>query len=111
LDIDFEDSQSFINGAGENWLIVFTRQLRASLPFHIISHAPQAPYFSPDFAPTGSYLTVNKHVGKFIDFYNIQFYNQGNNTKYDTYSSLFVDSGIYNANSSVFQIIAQGIAP
>ena len=61
------------------------KKLRLALPFHIISHAPQTPYFCPGFAPSGSYLKVNKQVGKFIDFYNIQFYNQGESTKYDTY--------------------------
>ena len=85
------------------------KKLRLALPFHIISHAPQTPYFCPGFAPSGSYLKVNKQVGKFIDFYNIQFYNQGESTKYDTYQSLFIDSGKNNPNTSIYQIIAQGI--
>lgn len=101
VDIDFEDSESFINGTGEYWLIVFMQQIRKSLPFYIISHAPQGPYFSPLFAPNGAYLTVDKLVGKFIDFYNIQFYNQGNTT-YTTYQELFVDSGQLNPQTSIF---------
>lgn len=32
-------------GQGETWLITFTRKLRELLPTHIITHAPQAPYF------------------------------------------------------------------
>ena len=86
------------------------KELRRKLPFHIVSHAPQAPYFSPNFGPRGSYLTVHNQVGKFIDFHNIQFYNQGNTT-YETYESLFIDSGLLNPNSSIYQIISQGIEP
>ena len=85
LDIDYEDIQSFIDGICENWLIVLMKKLRLALPFHIISHPTQAPYFCPGFVPSGSYLNANKLVGKFIDFYNIEFYNQGESTKYDTY--------------------------
>jgi len=84
------------------------RQIRRKLPFHIVSHAPQGPYFSPSFAPKGAYLTINNLVDKFIDFYNVQFYNQGNTT-YETYEQLFVDSGSLIPNTSVFQIISQGI--
>jgi len=34
-------------------------------------------------------MTVNNKVGNLIDFYNVQFYNQGNNA-YDTYDTLFI---------------------
>ena len=84
------------------------REIRKKKPFHVISHAPQGPYFDAKYAQSGSYLTINKIAGKFIDFYNIQFYNQGDTT-YTTYNELFVDSGSGNANTSVFQIIKQGI--
>lgn len=60
------------------------RQLRNKLPFHIVSHAPQGPYFSPFFSSTGAYLQVDEKVGHYIDFYNIQFYNQVGTT-YDSY--------------------------
>jgi chitinase len=74
-----------------------------------VSHAPQAPYFSSSFSASGSYLNIHNNTGKFIDFYNIQFYNQGVNTPYSTYQELFVDSGIHNPNTSLFQIINQGV--
>jgi hypothetical protein len=32
-------------GKGEAWLIELTTVLRSLLPNHIITHAPQAPYF------------------------------------------------------------------
>lgn len=52
------------------------RQVRKAKPFHIISHAPQGPYFDANYAKSGAYLAINKVTGKFIDFYNVQFYNQ-----------------------------------
>jgi len=59
------------------------------IPNHIITHAPQAPYFCKDFYKNRAYYTVHKEVGDTIDFYNMQFYNQGNN-RYDTYQTLFL---------------------
>ena len=49
-------------------------------------------------------------MGNKIDFYNVQFYNQGNTT-YDTYDSLFVDSGHLNPESALYQLIDQGVQP
>jgi chitinase len=54
------------------------------LPTHVISHAPQAPYFAGNHYKNGGYQTVHAKVGNLIDFYNIQFYNQ-EATTYDTY--------------------------
>lgn len=95
-------------GKGEQWLIDFTKKLREILPKHIITHAPQAPYFKKQYYKNGAYVTVNKEVGKLIDFYNVQFYNQGD-TKYDTYEALFESSGSFFSGTSVKQIIARGI--
>ena len=72
----------------ENWLIAFQNKLRSLLPNHLITHAPQAPYFSTTQYTAGGYITVDKQVGNTIDFYNIQFYNQGGTT-YDSYDNLF----------------------
>lgn len=44
-----------------------------------------------------------------IDFYNIQFYNQGVNT-YTTYEDLFTNSVGYFSATSVQQIIERGIS-
>lgn len=65
-------------GTAEAWLISFTKKLRSELPDHIISHAPQAPYFKSEYYQNGGYVTVDQEVGSLIDFYNVQFYNQGN---------------------------------
>lgn len=71
-------------GTGEVWIIKFQIQLRKILPNHIISHAPQAPYFKKNHYKNGAYVRVDKEVGQTIDFYNVQFYNQGD-TQYNTY--------------------------
>ena len=45
VDVDFEDTESFEEGTGEQWLIDFTKKLRELLPNLLITHAPQATYF------------------------------------------------------------------
>ena len=46
VDIDWEDNGAMEAGTGEQWLITFQRELRKIIPNHIITHAPQGPYFS-----------------------------------------------------------------
>jgi chitinase len=112
VDIDWEDSPAFQkgDGSGENWLITLTKVLRANLPTgSIITHAPQAPYFSGKaLYPKGGYMTVDQTVGSMIDFYNVQFYNQGVGI-YDTPQGLFNVSGSWCPNSSINEMIAAGI--
>merc|ERR1719150_380416 len=77
-----------------------------------ISHAPQVPYFMGSTLnqyPDGGYATVHKECGDKIDFYNVQFYNQGGST-YNDYSSLFVSSIGWSQNSAVYQIM-DGASP
>ena len=73
----------------------------------MITHAPQAPYFSRHYG-NAPYLAIDKQVGHLIDFYNIQFYNQGSSS-YDTYNSLFVTSTGWSSQSSVGEINAAGV--
>jgi len=57
----------------------------------LITHAPQAPYFSASYYKkfgVDTYIDLHKRIGDKIDWYNIQFYNQGD-SRYDTYDSLF----------------------
>lgn len=112
VDIDWEDTPSFQKGdkSGENWLITLTKTLRANLPADaIITHAPQGPYFSGKaLYPQGGYLTVHQEVGSMIDFYNVQFYNQGVGS-YDTPQGLFNVSGGWCPGSSINEIIASGV--
>jgi chitinase len=111
IDLDWEDSAALESGKGEDWLIQCTKAARKVLPVgdYILSHAPQGPYFmGTSKYPNGGYLEVEKEVGNLIDFYNVQFYNQGT-TSYDTYDSLFVKSNGWATTTSVKELIAQGI--
>lgn len=112
IDVDFEDFSAFDAGTGEaeDWLITFTTVLREALPSgsYIITHAPVAPWFSPSIWGGGGYLYVNEKVGDLIDWYNIQFYNQGV-TEYTTCSGLFTESSSTWPESAVFQIAASGV--
>lgn len=53
-------------------------------------------------------MTVDSSVGNTIDFYNVQFYNQGN-TRYDSYSELFIQSTGFFSGTSVQELINRGI--
>lgn len=111
VDIDWEDTAAFQStaGGGEAWLIKFTNQLRSKLPSAIITHAPQAPYFGGvSLYPNNAYLAVEQAVGSSIQFYNVQFYNQGS-TPYNTSYSLFNVSGGWAPGTSVNEIIAKGV--
>merc|ERR1712176_440548 len=116
VDVDWEEAISgkFQSGAGgEVWLCALTDNLRNALPADKeISHAPQSPYFMGSTLnqyPDGGYATVHQNCGDNIDFYNVQFYNQGGST-YNTYDSLFVSSIGWSQNSAVYQIM-DGASP
>lgn len=93
---------------GAEWIIQFTKTLRPLLPNHIITHAPQAPYFNRNIYGGKNYIKVHNEVGSMIDFYNIQFYNQGSTT-YDTYEKLFLESGGVFPLTSVKEIADTGV--
>merc|ERR1719474_1540191 len=108
-DIDWEEAYYGYFSAtayGEQWLCELTDTLYSTLAAgQYITHAPQAPYFmgTPQY-PLGGYTTVHKNCGDKISWYNVQFYNQGS-TRYDTYSSLFVNSDGWSANTAVYEIM------
>ncbi|KAI1792511.1 glycoside hydrolase family 18 protein [Ganoderma leucocontextum] len=110
VDVDYEDFNAMDGGTAEAWLITFTTQLRAQLPAsdYIITHAPVAPWFSPTYYAAGGYLKVNQEVGSLIDWYNVQFYNQGV-SEYTTCSGLLTASSSTWADTALFQIIASGV--
>jgi chitinase len=99
------------DGSAENWLISFTQTLRQTLPQgqYIVTHAPVAPWFSAALYASGAYATVNAKVGNLIDWYNIQFYNQGT-TEYTTCAGLLTASSSTWPNTAVFQLAASGVA-
>jgi len=91
-------------------LASFTRQLRVKLPQgqYLLTHAPVAPWFSPGKFGGGAYLTVESTVGNLIDWYNVQFYNQGS-SEYTTCAGLLTASSSVWPKTSIFQIAASGI--
>ncbi|KAH8109504.1 glycoside hydrolase family 18 protein [Phellopilus nigrolimitatus] len=112
VDIDYEDFNAIDKGDGsaETWLSDFTTQLRTELPQgqYLLTHAPVAPWFSPGKFGGGAYLTVDKNVGSLIDWYNVQFYNQGT-SEYTTCSGLLTTSSSTWPESALFQIAASGV--
>jgi len=113
VDIDWEDFNALAEGANagsgkaEKWLSDFTTELRKQLPMgqYLLTHAPVAPWFTTNTTryPKGAYTAVNKNVGSLIDWYNVQFYNQG--TDYTTCPSLLTRSAAHEfPNSSLFEI-------
>ncbi|KAJ7116028.1 glycoside hydrolase [Mycena epipterygia] len=112
VDVDYEDFKAIDagDGKGEAWIISFTKQLRARLPQgqYVITHAPVAPWFAPKIWGGGGYLRVHESVGDLIDWYNIQFYNQGA-TEYNTCSNLLAQSSTQWPQTALFQIAANGI--
>jgi len=109
VDIDWEDFAALApdNGKAEKWLSDFTTALRKQLPVgkYFLTHAPVAPWFTSNATryPSGAYKTVDKNVGSLIDWYNVQFYNQG--TDYINCPSLLTRSVAHNyPNSSLFEI-------
>ncbi|KAF9067829.1 glycoside hydrolase family 18 protein [Rhodocollybia butyracea] len=109
IDVDYEDFDAFNAGTAEAWLISFTTQLRKMLPQgkFLLTHAPVAPWFRPNM-PSGGYLAIHKSVGSMIDWYNIQFYNQGT-AEYTTCAGLLTASSSALPESALFQIAANGV--
>ncbi|KAK0467058.1 glycoside hydrolase family 18 protein [Desarmillaria tabescens] len=112
IDVDYEDFTAFDAGDGkaEQWLADFTTQLRVTLPkdSYILTHAPVAPWFSPTHYGGGGYLKVHEMVGDMIDWYNVQFYNQGTD-EYTTCDGLLNTSSDTWNGTALFQIADNGV--
>lgn len=78
------------------------------IPNHIVTHCPQGPYFKNDYYKNGGYVTIEREIGSLINFYMIQFYNQGD-TKYDTYEELIVNATGTFSGTALMEIVAKGI--
>ncbi|KAG7445582.1 glycoside hydrolase family 18 protein [Guyanagaster necrorhizus] len=105
IDVDYEDTAAMNAGTAEEWLISFTSELRAYLPQdqYIVTHAPVAPWFTPNSYVGGAYTKVHQEVGDLIDWYNIQFYNQGA-TEYTDCDGLLTASSSTWPETALFQI-------
>jgi len=116
VDIDYEDFGALLpdNGRAEKWLSDFTTALRKQLPTgkYFVTHAPVAPWFTSNSTryPAGAYRTVHKNVGNLIDWYNVQFYNQGSD--YIICPSLLTHSLAHAfPDSSLFEIHTSPATP
>ncbi|KAI9060304.1 glycoside hydrolase family 18 protein [Trametes sanguinea] len=112
IDVDYEDLNAMDarDGKAEKWIVTFTQTLRQKLPkgHYLLTHAPVAPWFSPVFNTTGAYVTVDQQAGDLIDWYNVQFYNQGDGM-YTTCDGLLNTSGSDFFGSSLNEIASAGI--
>ncbi|OCH87393.1 glycoside hydrolase family 18 protein [Obba rivulosa] len=110
IDVDYEDFDAMDAGTGEAWLVTFTTQLRNQLPAgqFIITHAPVAPWFSPNIWTNGGYLQVNSEVGSLIDWFSSHSITEGT-SEYTTCSGLLTSSSSTWPNSALFQISASGV--
>eukprot|EP01103_Thecamoeba_quadrilineata_P003252 TRINITY_DN13049_c0_g1_i1.p1 TRINITY_DN13049_c0_g1~~TRINITY_DN13049_c0_g1_i1.p1 ORF type:complete len:340 (+),score=64.76 TRINITY_DN13049_c0_g1_i1:44-1021(+) len=117
VDFDMENLNQGFTVAGLSaqqtvqWLADCTSAARSVLSNAIISHAPQAPYFGPvggNLWPgsTGGYTAVYKQAP--VDFFNLQFYNQGASC-YEDYNGIFTSSCSNFPGTSVQQINSYGI--
>lgn len=91
-----------------NWLIscaVTTRKIIGDEKS--LSFAPQAPYFGKigdknSFAgPLGGFTGLELAIPTTIDFYNVQFYNQGQGC-YINYEGIFINSRIGGCSNTAF---------
>lgn len=111
--VDLDIERISMNPQTIQWLIDATlavRQISNEFNYPLqISHAPQAPFFSSD----GGYSDVERGTNGIIEYYNIQYYNQGGweYQSYKNYESLFDEqyNNIENP-SCIPSIIKQGIS-
>jgi len=110
IDFDIENLAAGFTSGGVNaaqWLVSVTNAARNVLgSSRTITHAPQAPYFgnvggSQWTGTSGGYSSV-EHQST-IDWYNVQFYNQGASCYVD-YAGLFTNSCSNFPGTSVAEI-------
>jgi len=84
------------------WVVDATNSARSILGSDaVITHAPQPPYFGPNNGFADGYTQIYKHAPS-IDFLQVQYYNNGPAT---TYQSIFVSTG----GGAVKEIASYGI--
>jgi hypothetical protein len=99
VDINWNDRYSFMVGRGESWLANFTLTLKSLAPNLIITHSPQATFFST--YQKGGYVQVHKLAGSAISFYNVIFFGQAQYNTYNTPKTIFNTSGGFYQSTSV----------
>jgi len=111
IDFDMElapgNSKPLADGSAVDWLVACTKASRTILGTNrLISHAPQAPYFGSWAGPNFGYTSVYKQAPT-IDFFNIQYYNQGS-TSYLSYEDIFIKNKQF-WNTAVLEINRNGV--
>ncbi|KAK0445760.1 glycoside hydrolase [Armillaria borealis] len=111
IDVDYEDFAAMNSGTAEEWLISFTTALRASLPKdkYIVTHAPVAPWFTPNSYVGGGYTKIDKEVGDLIDWYNIQVPLTEGSTEYADCDGLLATSSNTWPETAMFEIANNGV--
>jgi len=91
-----------------DWLVDATKKARDILGLDaIITHSPQSPYFN-ELEFLSGYLDFYKKVGNTIDYFLIQYYNQGDT--YLTYKSQFIENeDRKHPGTAVKELIDRGI--
>ena len=95
-----------------NYLGYMSKSIKENLTNGLVSHSPQTPYIYPYTNGNWKtlYYTIEQNFGDYIDWYNIQYYNQGT---YSEESQVFTNDVAFNA--SVQQLIVannvQGLTP
>lgn len=109
VDLDIENITMDANAI--NWLIHVTNAVKAVDKTLQISHAPQAPYFT---GQGKGYQEVDQKTDGAIEFYLIQYYNQGTwgYQSYSNYDSMFekVYEKQYENPTAIPSITDSGIA-
>jgi len=114
--VDF-DMENFTNTFGTlsgltktqtiQWLTDATNAARSILGSDaIITHAPQSPYFNIEFA-NGYYDFYMQTPRPSIDYFLIQYYNQG--ATYLDYQTQFINDDNYHPDTAVAQLISRGL--
>jgi len=111
INMDFHPASILIqlSNEGPNFLSGMTREIRKIIGNDkLLTHAAQISYFAKSWTRFG-YRVVHKNVGNLIDFYNIKFYNQGQE-RWNDYKNLFVSkSDGWLTKTSVNDLIKDGI--
>lgn len=79
-------------------------ELRRLNPSCQISHAPQPPYFTPQYQ--NIYNKIYENYKNYFNFFNIQYYNNGPSNSYE---EIFISSSNDFSNVAVLQLINNGI--
>ncbi len=95
-----------------NYLGYLSKAIKENLNNGIVSHSPQSPYLYPYINGNwrNLYYIIEQNFGNYIDWYNIQYYNQGT---YNQESQVFTNDNYYSASVYQLQIAnnVQGLTP